>query len=50
MIETYECGILERVRSWLDTLEVGYQMTPEFSGCLMHQQGSCEVDFHFALD
>ena len=50
MIETYECGILERVRGWLDTIEVSYQMTPEFSGCLMHQQGYCEVVFHFALD
>lgn len=50
MIETYECGILERVKGWLETIEVDYNMTPEFTGCLMHQKGSCEVDFHFALD
>ena len=50
MIETYECGILERVKGWLDTIEVDYQMTPDFSGCLMHQKGFCEVDFHFVLD
>ena len=50
LIETYECGILERVKGWLDTIEVDYQMTPDFSGCLMHQKGFCEVDFHFALD
>lgn len=50
MIETYDCGILERVKGWLDAIEIDYQMTPEFSGCLMHQQGSCEVDFHFTLD
>ena len=49
MIDTYECGILERVKGWLDTIKVDYTMTPEFTGCLMHQNGSCEVDFHFGL-
>ena len=50
MIETYECGILERVKGWLDTIKVDYEMTPDFNGCLMHQRGTREVDFHFALD
>jgi len=50
MIETYECGILERFKGWLDAIEVDFQMTPDFSGCLMHQKGSCEVYFHFAFD
>ena len=49
MIKTYECGILERVKGWLDAIAVDYPMTPEFSGCPMHQRGSCEVAFHFSL-
>lgn len=50
MIDKYECGILERVKGWLDSIKVDYVMTPEFTGCLMHQSGSCEVDFYFRLD
>lgn len=49
MVADYDCGIVERVKSWLETLKVGYQMTPEFSGCLMHQNGKCEIDFRFDL-
>ncbi|MBT8372344.1 MAG: hypothetical protein KJO34_15365, partial [Deltaproteobacteria bacterium] len=49
MVADYDCGIVERVKSWLETLNVGYQMTPEFSGCLMHHTGKCEIDFRFDL-
>lgn len=49
MIADYECGIVERVKGWLDSLGVTYNMTPDFTGCLMHQNGRCEVDFHFDL-
>ena len=50
MIDNYECGILERVKGWIESLGVKYKMAPEFTGCLMHQTGSCEVDFYFELD
>ncbi len=50
MAADYDCGILERIKGWLETLKVGYQMTPEFTGCLMHQTGKCEIDFRFDLD
>lgn len=50
MIDKYECGILERVKGWIETVGVKYNMAPEFTGCLMHQTGACEVDFHFELD
>lgn len=49
IVDTYDCGILERIKGWLDGLQVSYQATA-FSGCLMHQHGKCEVDFHFELD
>ena len=50
MIDDYECGIVERVKGWLDSLGVMYTMSPEFTGCLMHQNGKCIVEFHFCLD
>lgn len=50
MIANYECGIVERVKGWLNSLGVRYKMTPDFTGCLMHQNGVCEIDFHFDLD
>jgi hypothetical protein len=50
MIADYECGIVERVKGWLDGLGVTHNMTPDFTGCLMHQNGICEVDFRFDLD
>ena len=50
MIDDYECGIVERVKGWLDGLNVTYKMTPEFTGCLMHQHGECVVNLFFDLD
>jgi len=50
MIDHYECGAFERVKGWLTSLGVSYIMIPEFKGCLMYQNGKCEVDFRFDLD
>ena len=50
MIDDYECGIVEKVKGWLNSLGVEYKMTPDFTGCLMRQSGICEVDFRFDLD
>ena len=50
MIEHYDCGIVERVKGWLDGLGVSYKMAPDFTGCLMHQNGKCEVDLHLDFD
>jgi hypothetical protein len=49
MVADYDCGIVERIKGWLEALKVGYHMTPEFSGCLMHQSGKCTIDFRFDL-
>lgn len=48
MIAHYDCGIFERIKGWLETLGVAYK-TKNFSGCLMHQTGNCEIDFRFEL-
>ncbi len=50
MIDDYDCGIVERVKGWMDGLGVPFNMTPDFTGCLLHQKGECIVDVHFNLD
>ena len=49
LIGSYECGIVERIKGWLDGLGVWYVMEPDFTGCLMHQNGRCEISFRFDL-
>jgi len=34
----------------LEGLCVKYDMIPEFNGCLMHQNGKCEIEFRFYLN
>ncbi len=50
IIDSYECGIVERVKGWLESLGIKYKMVPDFNGCLMHQNGKCVIDFHFDLN
>lgn len=50
LIDQYDCGIIERVMGWLDHVGVSYKLSPEFTGCLMHQKGECVIDFIFNLD
>ena len=49
LIDSYDCGIVDRVKGWVDALGVKYEAT-EFSGCLMHQHGQCVVDIRFDFD
>lgn len=46
LIDSYDCGIVERVKGWLDGLGVRYTST-DFTGCLMHQCGECIIDIRF---
>jgi hypothetical protein len=50
MIDVYDCAILTRVKGWFEALGVKYDMSPEFTGCLMHTNGKCEVEFKFYFD
>jgi hypothetical protein len=47
VIEEYQCGIFDRLEGWFHSLGVEYTETPQFQGCLMHQQGNCERNYHF---
>lgn len=46
--DTYECGIYERVKGWLDALGVGYEIEPDELLCSMQHRGACRR--RFALD
>lgn len=45
--DKYECGVLYRIESWLDSLNVSYSMHPPVRSCLMHLNGECAGSFHF---
>ncbi len=44
-IDRYECGVIARIRCWLDELGVEYRLEPEISGCMMHEKGFCRGAF-----
>ncbi len=50
-IAEYECGIYERIYTWLDALGVGYSVQPPGGPggrhCLLHHTGKCGRDFSF---
>lgn len=48
MIDYSDCGIFERINGWLVALGVAFETT-DFTGCLIHQTGKCEIDFRFRL-
>ncbi|HNR90333.1 MAG TPA: hypothetical protein PKM65_18495 [Spirochaetota bacterium] len=45
LVEHYQCGVIERIKGWLEAMGIAYEINPQFSGCLMHQTGSCSIDF-----
>ncbi|VFQ45446.1 DUF6125 family protein [Desulfoluna butyratoxydans] len=41
VIDRYECGVLYRIKCWLDELGIAHRFNPECGLCLMHHHGSC---------
>jgi len=48
--DKYECGIMLRIDTWLDTLGIKYTVTPKVTGCMMHTDGVCYRDYTFFFD
>lgn len=40
-IDKYECGVLYRIRCWLEALEIENRFNPEIDKCSMHFNGNC---------
>ncbi len=45
VIDQYECGIFERIKGWLEALDIKYSIAPEVNGCMMHTDGRCYREF-----
>lgn len=50
VIESYECGIFERIDSWLKALEIKWEVCPQVTGCMMHTDGECYRDYTLFFD
>lgn len=49
VIEQYECGVLYRIKCWLDELGITHRFNPEIGKCHMHVNGSCSGDIQLFL-
>ncbi|MDD5312776.1 MAG: DUF6125 family protein [Dehalococcoidia bacterium] len=50
VIDRYECGVMLRIYTWLDTLGIKYEAEPQVTGCMMHTHGECYRDVKFFFD
>jgi hypothetical protein len=50
VIDKYECGIMDRVESWFDTLGIKYEVEPKVLGCMMHTEGQCYRNYTFFFE
>lgn len=50
VIDRYECGIMLRIETWIDTLGIKYEVKPKVTGCMMHTEGKCFRDYGFFFE
>lgn len=41
VIDKYECGVLYRIKCWIEELGINHTFDPEIDRCLMHHSGYC---------
>ena len=46
-IDDYECGVLYRIKCWIDALGINSEFNPEIGRCHMHYTGTCSGDVTF---
>jgi hypothetical protein len=48
-IADYECGVLYRIKCWIEALGAKCKFNPEVDRCIMHYAGNCsgDVEFYF---
>jgi hypothetical protein len=49
VIDKYECGIMDRVKSWFDSLCIKYELEPKEIGRMMHTEGQCHRNYTLLL-
>lgn len=50
VIDEYECGVMHRIRSWIEAIGVDYRFNPDFKLCIMHHNGSCSGDIYLNFE
>jgi hypothetical protein len=48
-IDRYECGVLYRIKCWLEALGIRHRFNPEIGRCLMHHRGKCSGEIQLFL-
>ena len=48
--DRYECGVMLRINTWLDTLGIQYEVEPKVTGCMMHTEGKCFRDYRYFFE
>jgi hypothetical protein len=48
-IDRYECGVLFRIKCWLEALEIKNRFDPEIDKCSMHFTGKCGGNIHLTF-
>jgi hypothetical protein len=48
-IDTYECGVLFRIKCWLEALEIQNRFDPEIDKCSMHFTGKCSGNIRLSF-
>ncbi len=48
--DRYECGVMLRINTWLDTMGIRYEVEPTVTGCMMHTEGRCFRDYRYVFD
>jgi hypothetical protein len=49
VIEDYECGVLYRIKCWIEALGMACDVTPEIGPCHMHYTGTCTGNIQLYL-
>ena len=47
VIDRYQCGLLYRVKCWIDVLGLKCEITPQWGPCMLHHEGKCSGELKF---
>ena len=50
VIDKCECGIMDRVENWFESLGIMYEVEPKVTICMMHTEGQCYRDYTFFFE
>lgn len=49
-IDKYRCGVMYRIKCWLEALGIEFGIDPDVDKCIMHSTGVCSGDIHVFPD